>query len=91
MATLGTNAICVSHPFSSIAIGQHNTHGPRTAWQAFIHNPPLRNYFLSDCHTPRTCPVKQEGNVCFACELAQVYKQVRTLLWSAGLLFICRT
>ena len=47
--------------------------------QAFIHNPPLRNYFLSDQHNSTSCAVKQHDSkeVCLACEMDQLYKQVR--------------
>mmetsp|Transcript_73024 Transcript_73024/g.128668 ORF Transcript_73024/g.128668 Transcript_73024/m.128668 type:complete len:403 (-) Transcript_73024:511-1719(-) len=40
--------------------------------QALCHNPLFRNYFLSECHTPNTCPIASRRRsaeaVCVACE-----------------------
>jgi ubiquitin carboxyl-terminal hydrolase 22/27/51 len=50
--------------------------------QSFIHNPMLRNYFLSDRHNPSLCTNREN---CLACELdtvfnaVSVHKQTRSL------------
>jgi ubiquitin carboxyl-terminal hydrolase 22/27/51 len=49
--------------------------------QAFVHNPPMRNYFLSDMHNRSNCPRAGE-EVCLGCEMdylfAQVFSGLRT-------------
>ncbi|KAJ1033658.1 hypothetical protein NDA13_001644 [Ustilago tritici] len=40
--------------------------------QAFLHNPLLRNYFLSDRHNPALC---QGGKVCLACEMDKIFSE----------------
>eukprot|EP01134_Creolimax_fragrantissima_P008488 CFRG8488T1 len=45
--------------------------------QAFIHNPPLRNFFLSDRHRKDTCIrcLSGEAKVCLGCELNLIFSQ----------------
>ncbi len=38
--------------------------------QAFLHNPLLRNYFLSDRHNPSLCT---GGSTCLACEMDKIF------------------
>ncbi|KAG0005348.1 hypothetical protein BGZ79_005326 [Entomortierella chlamydospora] len=40
--------------------------------QCFIHNPLLRNYFLSDQHSSKRCEVKTD---CMGCEMDQLFTQ----------------
>lgn len=40
--------------------------------QAFLHNPLLRNYFLSDRHNAALCSL---GRDCLACEMDKLYKE----------------
>ncbi|KAJ1032456.1 hypothetical protein NDA16_000480 [Ustilago loliicola] len=40
--------------------------------QAFLHNPLLRNYFLSDRHNPSLC---QGGKICLACEMDKIFSE----------------
>lgn len=43
--------------------------------QSFLHNPLLRNFFLSDRHNAGLCAV---GPYCLACEMDRLYREVRT-------------
>ncbi|SPO24957.1 related to UBP8 - Ubiquitin-specific protease component of the SAGA complex [Ustilago trichophora] len=40
--------------------------------QAFLHNPLLRNYFLSDRHNPSLC---NGGRTCLACEMDKIFAE----------------
>lgn len=40
--------------------------------QAFIHNPLLRNYFLSDTHNHRLCKIRD----CVCCEMDKLFAEV---------------
>jgi len=53
--------------------------------QAMVHNPFLRNAFLSDCHTPDTCPLANaptaEGAeavapACLACDMDRLFAEM---------------
>jgi ubiquitin carboxyl-terminal hydrolase 22/27/51 len=47
-----------------------------TILQSYIHNPLLRNYFLSDQHNRAFCQVREKTGLCMACELDYVVAQV---------------
>lgn len=51
--------------------------------QAFVHNPFLRNYFLSHRHTPSTCNGGRNG-ICLACEMTRLFQNVRYLAKCVG-------
>ncbi|PWN44095.1 cysteine proteinase [Ceraceosorus guamensis] len=40
--------------------------------QCFLHNPLLRNFFLSDRHNPALCPAQEQ---CLACELDKIFNE----------------
>ncbi|EJD06815.1 cysteine proteinase [Fomitiporia mediterranea MF3/22] len=40
--------------------------------QSFLHNPMLRNYFLSDMHNSKACKIKE----CMCCELDKLFSEV---------------
>ena len=42
--------------------------------QSFIHNPPLRAYFLSDKHNPNRCP--NERSTCLACQMDNLFSHL---------------
>eukprot|EP01117_Protostelium_nocturnum_P017276 TRINITY_DN7015_c0_g1_i1.p1 TRINITY_DN7015_c0_g1~~TRINITY_DN7015_c0_g1_i1.p1 ORF type:complete len:571 (-),score=134.77 TRINITY_DN7015_c0_g1_i1:1225-2937(-) len=52
--------------------------------QCFIHNPLMRNFFLSDMHNRKLCQhrVNEKNRVCFACEMdflfTEVFSSVKT-------------
>lgn len=50
--------------------------------QCFIHNPPLRSYFLSDKHNARACP--NDRATCLACQTDNLFSQV-----SSGCACVC--
>ena len=41
--------------------------------QSFLHNPLLRNHFLSDRHNAALCAA---GRDCLACEMDKLFKEV---------------
>lgn len=45
--------------------------------QAFLHNPLLRNFFLSDRHNASLCAI---GRDCLACEMDKLYAEVCRLI-----------
>lgn len=49
--------------------------------QSFLHNPLLRNYFLSDQHNSALCAA---GRDCLACEMDKLYKEVRAFCANAS-------
>jgi ubiquitin carboxyl-terminal hydrolase 22/27/51 len=55
--------------------------------QSFLHNPLLRNYFLSDMHNRKFCSQRTKSNefnngICLGCEMdflfAQIFSGIRT-------------
>lgn len=61
--------------------------------QTFIHNPPLRGFFLSDKHNKDTCT--NDHRNCLACQLDLLYNQVEPLLmlvlfWNQGSFYTLR-
>lgn len=51
--------------------------------QAFLHNPFLRSYYLSDRHNRDLCTRSMEGDKpCLSCELDRLFSEVRSLVLS---------
>jgi ubiquitin carboxyl-terminal hydrolase 22/27/51 len=44
--------------------------------QSFIHNPFLRNYFLSDKHNRTVCIERKKNGTCLGCEMDYLFTQV---------------
>eukprot|EP00249_Psilotum_nudum_P019150 c27119_g1_i1 orf=726-2063(+) len=49
-----------------------NTCFMNSVLQALLHTPPLRNYFLSDCHNRTVCQ-KHAPHLCLRCDLDTIY------------------
>ncbi|XP_068313404.1 ubiquitin C-terminal hydrolase 22-like [Pyrus communis] len=59
-----------------------NTCFMNSVLQALLHAPPLRNYFLSDRHSRRTCRKRTANRLCLPCELHGVYSAVYSGDWT---------
>ncbi|CAB4296482.1 unnamed protein product [Prunus armeniaca] len=53
-----------------------NTCFMNSVLQALLHAPPLRNYFLSDRHNPKTCRKRTANRLCLPCELHGIFSAV---------------
>lgn len=68
------------HPISSrVPRGIHNLGATcflSVILQSFVHNPVLRNYFLSDRHNSDLCGHAAGGESCVACEMDRLFRDV---------------
>ncbi|XP_057959603.1 ubiquitin C-terminal hydrolase 22 [Malania oleifera] len=44
--------------------------------QALLHAPPLRNYFLSDRHSRKTCRIRSSDGLCLPCDIDVIFSAV---------------
>ena len=52
--------------------------------QCLLHNPMLRNYFLSDIHNSKLCKLKE----CMCCEMDKLFAEVNKKSLSEAFLFL---